>query len=109
MENLKQRLLTGWTFTRVLYVSLGTFVIINSATNLQWFGVLFGAYFASIGLFSIVWMHIITNGTLEMAELPWMQTQLNIYNTAGTYTVKLKTMSKNSKKMDETSKSITIN
>lgn len=31
------------------------------------------------------------------------------YNTAGTYTVKLKTMSKNSKKMDETSKSITIN
>ena len=52
MENLKQRLLTGWTFTRVLYVSLGTFVIINSATNQQWFGVLFGAYFASMGLFS---------------------------------------------------------
>lgn len=33
----------------------------------------------------------------------------HIYNTAGTYTVKLKTVSKNSKKMDETSKSITIN
>ena len=52
MENLKQRLLTGWTFTRVLYVALGTFVIINSAPNQQWFGVLFGAYFASMGLFS---------------------------------------------------------
>lgn len=31
------------------------------------------------------------------------------YNTAGSYTVKLKTMSKNSKKMDETSKTITVN
>ena len=52
MENLKQRLLTGWTFTRVLYVALGTFVIIHSGANQQWFGVLFGAYFASMGLFS---------------------------------------------------------
>lgn len=31
------------------------------------------------------------------------------YSTAGSYTVKLKTMSKNSKKMDETSKTITVN
>ena len=31
------------------------------------------------------------------------------YTTAGTYTVKLMAMSKNGKKMDETSKSITIN
>lgn len=31
------------------------------------------------------------------------------YNTAGTYTVKLMTMSKNSKKMDESSKTITVN
>lgn len=52
MENLKQRILTNWTFTRVLYVALGTFVIINSSTNQQWFGVLFGTYFASMGLFS---------------------------------------------------------
>lgn len=52
MENLKQRLLTGWTFTRVLYLGLGIAVIINSATSQQWFGVLFGAYFASMGLFS---------------------------------------------------------
>ncbi len=33
----------------------------------------------------------------------------HVYNTAGTYTVKLMTMSKNSKKMDEISKTITIN
>lgn len=31
------------------------------------------------------------------------------YNTAGSYTVKLKTMSMNSKKMHETSKIITVN
>lgn len=31
------------------------------------------------------------------------------YNTAGSYTAKLKTMSMNSKKMDETSKTITVN
>jgi PKD repeat protein len=31
------------------------------------------------------------------------------YNTAGTYTVKIMAMSKNGKKMDEISKSITIN
>mgnify|MGYP007080397504 CR=1 FL=1 len=52
MKNLKQRILTGWTFTRVLYLGLGIAVIINSATSQQWFGVLFGAYFASMGLFS---------------------------------------------------------
>lgn len=52
MENLKKRILTGWTFTRVLYVGLGTTVIISSAMSQQWFGVLFGAYFASMGLFS---------------------------------------------------------
>ncbi|MDQ3141444.1 MAG: hypothetical protein M3Q56_04260 [Bacteroidota bacterium] len=52
MENLKQRILTGWTFIRILYVGLGTTVIIISAMSQQWFGILFGAYFASMGLFS---------------------------------------------------------
>lgn len=33
----------------------------------------------------------------------------HVYNTAGSYTVKLKTMSMNGKKMDETSKTITVN
>lgn len=52
MENLKQRVLTGWTFTRVLYLGMGIVVIINAIMNQQWFGVPFGAYFASMGLFS---------------------------------------------------------
>ncbi len=49
---MKQRILTGWTFTRALYLGLGLMVIINSVMIQQWFGVLFGAYFASMGLFA---------------------------------------------------------
>ncbi len=51
MEKLKQRILTNWTFTRALYIGLGVFVIINSIIYQQWFGLIFGAYFASMGLF----------------------------------------------------------
>jgi hypothetical protein len=49
---MKQRILTGWTFTRVLYVGLGTAVLINAVISQQWFGVLFGGYFASMGIFA---------------------------------------------------------
>jgi len=49
---MKQRILTGWTVTRVLYLGLGTAVIINAVMIQQWFGVLFGGYFASMGLFA---------------------------------------------------------
>jgi hypothetical protein len=50
--NMKERILTGWTFTRVLYVALGSFVIIQSAMANQWPGIIFGGYFASMGLFA---------------------------------------------------------
>ena len=49
---MKERILTGWTFRRVLYVVLGTAVIINAVINHQGFGVLFGGYFASMGIFA---------------------------------------------------------
>lgn len=49
---MKDRILKGWTFTRGLYAVLGTVVVIQSAMQLQWFGILFGAYFASMGLFN---------------------------------------------------------
>ena len=52
MKNLKQRVLTGWTFSRFLYLGLGSAFIINSIMTEQWFGVAFGAYFASMGLFA---------------------------------------------------------
>lgn len=49
---LKQRILTGWTFTRALYVLLGTFIIVQSGIHHDWIGVIFGTYFASMGVFS---------------------------------------------------------
>ena len=45
------RITSGWTITRALYLVLGTFVIVQSTLNQQWLGVLFGTYFASMGLF----------------------------------------------------------
>lgn len=52
MKNLKQRVLTNWNFSRFLYVGLGSAFIINSIMTEQWFGVVFGAYFAAMGLFA---------------------------------------------------------
>ncbi|WP_017258980.1 hypothetical protein [Pedobacter arcticus] len=49
---MKQRILTGWTFGRGVYLVLGLVIVIQSAWNGQWLGVLFGGYFASMGLFA---------------------------------------------------------
>ncbi|MFC5284118.1 hypothetical protein [Pedobacter alpinus] len=49
---MRERILSGWTFKRGLYVTLGIIVIIQSVTQHQWFGVVLGSYFAAMGLFS---------------------------------------------------------
>jgi hypothetical protein len=49
---MKERILTGWTFTRVLFVVIGIVTITQSVLSHQWFGVAFGSYFASMGLFA---------------------------------------------------------
>lgn len=49
---IKDRLLTGWTFTRVAYLLIGTMVIIQAAINDQWLGILLGGYVAFMGLFA---------------------------------------------------------
>lgn len=49
---IKDRLLTGWTFTRVAYLIIGVMVIIQAAVNDQWLGILLGAYVTSMGLFA---------------------------------------------------------
>ena len=48
---MKERLLTGWTFTRGAYLVIGTMVIIQAAVNDQWLGILLGSYVAFMGLF----------------------------------------------------------
>jgi hypothetical protein len=49
---MKNRILTNWTFGRALYLVMGIVVIIQSIMSQQWFGIAFGGYFASMGLFA---------------------------------------------------------
>ena len=49
---MKNRILTNWTFTRVVYLLIGMAVIVQSVISKQWFAVAFGCYFASMGLFA---------------------------------------------------------
>lgn len=49
---MKERILTNWSFTRVLYLIMGIVIIIQTAMDQLWIGVAFGAYFAAMGLFS---------------------------------------------------------
>jgi hypothetical protein len=49
---MKERILKNWTFTRALYLLIGTAVIVQSVVSQQWFGAIFGGYFASMGLFA---------------------------------------------------------
>jgi hypothetical protein len=49
---LKERILTGWTFQRFVFLALGVYLLISAAKEQLWMGVLMGAYFASMGLFA---------------------------------------------------------
>ncbi|MBS1764091.1 MAG: hypothetical protein JSS90_03875 [Bacteroidetes bacterium] len=49
---MKERLFTGWNIQRAIYVLLGGTIIIQSAMQHEWFGLLIGGYFASMGLFA---------------------------------------------------------
>jgi hypothetical protein len=49
---MKERILNNWTFMRALYLLMGIAVIVQSVMSQQWFGVAFGGYFASMGLFA---------------------------------------------------------
>lgn len=49
---MKNRVLSNWTYTRALYLIIGSAVIIQSAMSKQWFGFAFGGYFAAMGMFA---------------------------------------------------------
>jgi len=49
---MKTRILTNWTFIRVLYLLMGGYIIFQSAIHEQWLGIALGGYFASMGLFA---------------------------------------------------------
>ena len=49
---MKERILTGWTLTRVLYLAMGSYIVVQSILDQQWIGILLGGYFAAMGLFA---------------------------------------------------------
>jgi hypothetical protein len=49
---MKERILKGWTFIRALYLLMGVLMIVYSIKEKMWAGILFGSYFASMGLFA---------------------------------------------------------
>lgn len=49
---MKERILTGWTFTRVLYLVMGSFIVADAIATHQWLMLGFGLYFAAMGVFA---------------------------------------------------------
>jgi len=49
---MKERILTNWSIIRVVYLLLGSLIIIQSVVAREWLLVAFGGYFAAMGLFA---------------------------------------------------------
>ena len=48
---MMNRILTGWTIPRAFYFLIGSLIFIQSVFQVEWLGIVFGGYFASMGLF----------------------------------------------------------
>ena len=49
---LKSRMLTGWTLQRIVFLGLGSYLLISAVMSQLWLGAVMGAYFAAMGLFA---------------------------------------------------------
>lgn len=49
---MKQKLLTNWNFTRILYVVIGVTVIGQSLGQREWIGTALGIYLTAMGVFA---------------------------------------------------------
>ena len=49
---MRNRIFTGWTFRRFLYLGIGVMIVIQSIRDQQWVLALAGIYFAAMGLFA---------------------------------------------------------
>lgn len=47
------RIFTGWTWIRAAYLLIGTWVIVQSALEGEWIGVVLGTWPAAMGLFGL--------------------------------------------------------
>jgi hypothetical protein len=52
-QNMKSRILSQWTFMRVLHLVMGVLIIIQAIVAKQWFGIALGSYFLSAAIFSL--------------------------------------------------------
>jgi hypothetical protein len=50
---MKERILTGWTFMRALYLGMGVTLIIQAVMAKQYMLVALGGYFAAMSVFGI--------------------------------------------------------
>lgn len=50
-SDMKERIFSNWNIRRVLYLGMGLAVIIQGIHDKEWFWLLPGIYFASMGLF----------------------------------------------------------
>lgn len=48
---MKERILTGWNFQRIILLLTGLGFIIYSIISSTWLGIFLGTYFASMGIF----------------------------------------------------------
>ena len=51
-NNMKERILSNWTFRRILFVGVGLFVVVNSFLQKENVGIFMGLYLLSMGVFS---------------------------------------------------------
>ena len=50
---MKERILTNWTWIRAAYLIIGAWVIVQSAWEGEWIGIVLGAWPAAMGLFGL--------------------------------------------------------
>ena len=53
MKIVLQRIITGWTLARFVYLGLGSVIMFESLFHSEWLGVVIGGYFAVMGLFGL--------------------------------------------------------
>ena len=49
---IRDRVLTGWNFTRIAYTLVGLYIVFQAFTDKQWSFLPLGLYFASMGVFA---------------------------------------------------------
>ena len=50
--DMKERILQGWNFRRVIYLVIGSYMVIQSIGLHEWMGILLGGYVASMAIFA---------------------------------------------------------